>query len=225
MPGLPRILPSLRTSRATSSSIGSEYDVGARAGQIRDDLLALKGKLGPADMLRIQLDDRAVFLSPWQGLALAVLDEQELAGHPRRAEFRRLVAGWDARASVDSVGYRLVRAFHERTRQAVWDMLLTGLGIPPEKENYAPDQFEGSLWHLVTEQPMHLLSANYPGWTEFLKAQLDATIDDLDATLSAAHSLHLGQAQARCASGTRSPAHCRGSLRIPRHAHARAARG
>jgi penicillin G amidase len=162
-------------------TLGSEYDVGARAGQIRDDLLALKGNLKPADMLRIQLDDRALFLAPWQVLALSVLDEQELAGHPRRAEFRRLVAGWDARASVDSVGYRLVRAFHERTRQAVWDMLLTGLGIPPEKENYAPEQFEGSLWRILTEQPLHLLSANYPGWTEFLKAQMNATIDDLDA--------------------------------------------
>jgi penicillin amidase len=130
-------------------------------------------------MLRIQLDDRALFLGRWQGLALAVLDEHSLEGHPQRAQYRRLVAGWNARASVDAVGYRLVRAFHERTQQAVWDMVLQGLGIPADEENYPPAQFEGPLWQLVTSQPLHLLASNYVDWPQFLRAQLDATIEDL----------------------------------------------
>ena len=49
------------------------YDLGARAQQIRDDLLATE-KATEADMLRIQLDDRAVFLAPWQKLLLDTLD-------------------------------------------------------------------------------------------------------------------------------------------------------
>ncbi len=42
------------------------YALGARAHQIRDDLMALE-KATPKDLLAIQLDDRAVFLTPLAG--------------------------------------------------------------------------------------------------------------------------------------------------------------
>ncbi len=161
------------------ATLGAEYDLGARASQIRDDLLSLNGHITPADMLRVQLDDRALFLGRWQGLALSVLDAQDLQGHPQRAQFRHLVASWNARASVDSVGYRLVRAFHEQTQQAVWDMVLAGLGVPADEQNYPPSQFEGPLWQLVTTQPLHMLASNYPSWPQFLRVQLDATLAEL----------------------------------------------
>jgi penicillin amidase len=161
------------------ASLGSEYDLGARAGQIRDDLLALKGDVKPADMLRIQLDDRAVFLSRWQQLLLRILDEQNLQGQPQRAEFRRLIADWNARASTDSVGYRLVRAYHEHVQAAVWDSILAALALPADEESWAPAQFEGPLWELVTAQPLHMLAQPYASWDEFLRAQVDATLVDL----------------------------------------------
>ena len=164
------------------ATLGAEYDLGARAGQIRDDLLALQGNVTPADMLRIQLDDRAVFLARWRTLLLGVLDTEALRDHPRRAQVRQLIASWNARASVDSVGYRLVRAYHDRTQQAVWDMLLAGLHLPAEQEAAPPAQFEGPLWQLVTAQPLHLLAKTYPGWPEFLRAQVDATIAELGAS-------------------------------------------
>ena len=164
------------------ATLGAEYDLGARAGQIRDDLLALQGKVTPADMLRIQLDDRAVFLARWRTLLLGVLDTEALRDHPRRAQVRQLIASWNARASVDSVGYRLVRAYHDRTQQAVWDMLLAGLHLPAEQDAAPPAQFEGALWQLVTAQPLHLLAKTYPGWPEFLRAQVDATIAELGAS-------------------------------------------
>jgi penicillin amidase len=164
------------------ATLGAEYNLGARAGQIRDDLLVLKGNITPADMLRIQLDDRALFLSRWRALALSVLDEQSLKGHPQRAEFRRLVDGWKAQASIDSVGYRLVRGFHEITRQAAWNMLLTGLQVPGDADRIPPDQFEGALWQMVTERPMHLLARDYADWPEFLRAQVDATLAALQQT-------------------------------------------
>jgi penicillin G amidase len=162
--------------------LGAQYDLGARAGQIRDDLLALQGNLTPADMLRIQLDDRAVFLARWRTLLLGVLDSDALRDHPRRAEARRLIASWDARASVESVGYRLVRAYHDRTQQAVWDMMLAGLRLAAEQGTAPPGQFEGPLWQLVTGQPLHLLAKTYGGWPEFLRAQVDDTIADLGAS-------------------------------------------
>ena len=171
----------LRLIGGDVAALGAQYDLGARAGQIRDDLLALQGNITPADMLRIQLDDRAVFLARWRTLLLSVLDEEALHDHPRRAELRQLIEGWNARASVDSVGYRLVRAYHERTRQAVWDMLLAGLGLEEEQGAAPPAQFEGPLWQLVSAQPLHLLAKSYPGWPQFLRAQVDATIAELGA--------------------------------------------
>ncbi|MBV8341145.1 MAG: penicillin acylase family protein [Gammaproteobacteria bacterium] len=161
------------------ATLGAEYDLGARAGQIRDDLLALKGKVTPRDMLNIQLDDRALFLARWRTLLLDVLDAPALAGDARRTQFRRLVAAGAAEAAVDSVGYRLVRSFRDHTQQAVWDMLLAGLGVPAADAFRPPAQFEGPLWRLLTERPLHLLARRYRDWPEFLRAQVDATLADL----------------------------------------------
>jgi penicillin G amidase len=164
------------------TSLGAEYNLGARAGQIRDDLTALVPRVTPEDMLRIQLDDRAVFLGRWQKLLLTLLDTQALQGHPRRAEFRGLIGHWNAQASVDSVGYRLVRAYHARVQQAAWAMLLAALHVPNDDASWPPEQFEGPLWQLVTTQPLHLLAKDYAGWPEFLRAQVDATIAELAAS-------------------------------------------
>ena len=163
------------------AALGSQYDLGARAGQIRDDLMALKGNVTPADMLRIQLDDRARFLARWRELLLGALDPDSLAGHPQRAQFRGLVEAWNARASVDAVGYRLVRAYHDRTQDAVWNMLLDGLGVPAADRFEPPAQFEGPLWRLVNAESASLnwLSSRYPDWRALLLAQVDATIAEL----------------------------------------------
>ncbi len=163
-----------------AAQIGADYDLGARARQIRDDLLAIQGRATAADMLRVQLDDRAMFLTRWRRLLLGMLDDESLAGHPGRADFRRLVLDWNARASVDSVGYRLVRAFRDRTEEAVWQMLLGALGIAPDEP--APSQFEPALWRLVNERPLHMLAAQYASWRQFLLAQLDATLVQLRRT-------------------------------------------
>jgi len=172
----------LRLIGGDTAALGAEYDLGARAGQIRDGLLALPGPVTPADMLHIQLDDRALFLGRWRTLLLELLDAPSLEDQPQRAAFRGLIEHWDARAGVDSVGYRLLRAWRDRTEQAVWQMLLTALQVPPDDGHLPPAQFEGPLWQLVTTQPLHLLAKRYPGWPEFLRAQVDATIAELDTS-------------------------------------------
>ncbi len=161
------------------AELGSQYDLGARAGQIRDDLLALASPARPADMLAIQRDDRAVFLARWRELLLGVLDAQALAGHPQRAQFRALIEHWDAHAAVDSTGYRLVRSYHDRVQQSVWDSILTALQVPGEEDSEVPAQFEGPLWQLISERPAHMLARDYASWPQFLVAQVDATLADL----------------------------------------------
>jgi penicillin amidase len=164
---------------ADVAALGAEYDLGARAAQIRDSLLALKGGATPADMLRIQLDDRALFLARWRTLLLGLLDAPSLQGQPQRAQFRQLIASWQPAAQVDSVGYRLVRAYHDRTLQAVWSMLLEAVNVPQDENSWAPAQFEGPLWTLVSEQPLHLLAKRYPSWPAFLRQQVDETLTEL----------------------------------------------
>ena len=55
-----------------------DYDRGCRAGMIRDRLRALD-RATEADMLAIQLDDRAVFLDRWRKLLLDVLSPEAVA--------------------------------------------------------------------------------------------------------------------------------------------------
>jgi penicillin amidase len=169
-----------RVLGADEAGSGAGYELGARARQIRDDLLALGDRATPADMLRIQLDDRALFLDRWRRLLLATLDEEALKNAPRRAELRRWAEGWDGRAATGSVGYRIVREFRLRIQQATWRMLLSALGAESASDG-PPPQFEGPLWRMVTEQPEHLLAASQPAWRDFLLAQADATATALRA--------------------------------------------
>jgi penicillin amidase len=154
------------------------YDFGARARQIRDDLLDID-RFAPEDMLTVQLDDRAVFLSPWRELLLDTLTDAAVEDNERRAEFRQLVEEWVPRASTDSVGYRLVRGFRSEVRNRVFTMLMQPVldTYGEETELRISNQFEGPLWSLVTERPAHLLSDNYANWDELLVVSVDTMTD------------------------------------------------
>jgi penicillin amidase len=189
----PRVVdpPSGRIWTANARVVGGEklakvgvggYDLGARQGQIRDDLLGTE-KAREEDMLRIQLDDRALLLARWQDLVLRVLTPDGVAQDPRRAEARRLIEAWGGHASIDSVGYRIVRAFRESVRGLVLDPLLAPARARDEKllpPGTAPNpRWEGPVWALVTERPPHLLDPRFPSWDALLLAALDESVLEL----------------------------------------------
>jgi penicillin amidase len=154
------------------------YDLGARARQIRDGLFGI-ARFSPADMLGVQLDDRAVFMSRWRELLLETLGDEAVGARQGREAYRQLVEAWLPRASVDSVGYRLVRRFRSEVRNRVFTMLMQ-----PVLETYGENtelrisqQFEGPLWSLVTQRPSHLLTDNYPSWDDLLVQAVDSNID------------------------------------------------
>ena len=170
---------------------GMSYDSGARVRQIRDDLLGLKNPATPMDMLNIQLDDRGLFLTRWQRLLLATLDEDALKNSPQRIEMRRYVSVWGGRADPNSVGYRIVREFRDKTRQASWQMITSALKVA---EGSRPNSlFEGSLWRLVTEQPMHWLSRDYLDWRAFILTQVDQLADELNKSCGSLSRCRWGQ--------------------------------
>jgi len=97
----PRVVnpPSGRLWSANNRVVGGEkldivgdggFALGARARQIRDDLMD-SDSFDEMDLLAIQLDDRAVFLGRWQELLLEVLSDEVIAGDPGRAELREHV--------------------------------------------------------------------------------------------------------------------------------------
>jgi penicillin G amidase len=153
------------------------YDIGARARQIRDDLVGLTHPATEADMLEIQLDARALFVGRWRDLALALLDENAMRDSPTRREFRALVSDWKPEASPDSVGYRLVRELRGEILDSLWRSLVAGL-LGEKTEIKRPSQFEAAGWRLANERPVAVAP---PGgdWRAFLLARVDAAIATL----------------------------------------------
>ena len=154
------------------------YDFGARARQIRDGLFA-RDTFTPQDMLALQYDDRALFLGRWRDLLVELLDDKAVANDAQFAEYRELVEDWLPRAAPESTGYRLVRAFRLEVENRVFHALMA-----PARAAYGEDvslrrsnQFEGPLWQLVTEQPLHLLPRDYASWDELMLAAVRQNID------------------------------------------------
>jgi penicillin amidase len=150
------------------------YALGARAKQIRDSLLALDGAT-EADMLAIQLDDRALFLARWRRFLLHALSADVVAGNARRAELVRIVQAAGQRAVIDDAGYRLVRAFRRELAGRVFAAIVNGCGgLDVSGSATGPRQWEGALWRMLEERPLHLLDPRYRSWQELILAAADA---------------------------------------------------
>jgi penicillin G amidase len=153
------------------------YALGARQQQIRDRLLA-KDVFTEQDLLAIQLDDRALLLGRWHAL-LRGLGAGDAA--PALGALAEASGDWTGRASIDSTGYRLVRAW----RAAVLSRIADGLVAPGRvalAEDFAmPDlpQLEGVAWPLVTQRPPHLLSRRYGDWDALFEDAAREVRDEL----------------------------------------------
>ena len=155
------------------------YDIGARAGQIRDDLRS-QDHFGPEDMLAIQLDDRALFLARWKDLL--VLELSRAPKSELRAKIEKALGDWNGRASIDSVAYRVVKAW----RGEVMDTVLDGFAAKAREK--FPDfalptlpQAEHAVWQLVSEHPPNLLPPGYADWDALLIACIDRAAAKLDS--------------------------------------------
>jgi penicillin G amidase len=153
------------------------YDLGARARQIRDDLKAVD-KAKESDMLKIQLDDRALFLVRWQKLLLDTLTSEAIKADPRRGELKKLVENWGGHASIDSVGFRAVRAFRLHLITELSDVLVSPCKKYDKNFSIAGlDRTEGPVWRLVSERPAHLIDPRFKDWNSLLLAAADDVID------------------------------------------------
>jgi penicillin amidase len=152
-----------------------DYDRGCRAGMIRDGLRALD-QATEADMLSIQLDDRAVFLERWRNLLLDLLRPEVVSHDRRRLELKTLLENWSGRASVDSADYRLVWEIRLRIVRAALSPLTARCRQADPRFRLAGLECEAPLWALVTKRPAHLLDPIYHDWDSLLLAMVDATL-------------------------------------------------
>lgn len=154
------------------------YEISARAAQIRDDLTALT-RATPRELLAVQLDDHARFLGRWQQLLVSTLTPAVVAGNKPLAELGELAAHWEARAAVDSAGYRLVRAFRNKVADLVLGPIFAPCVERDEDFNWRRFRYEEPLWALLQQQPFHLLNPKYSRWNDLLVAAAEAVLSDL----------------------------------------------
>jgi penicillin amidase len=152
------------------------HDLGARAQQIRDDLRT-RSSFTPGNLLDIQLDNRAVLLTRWQRLL-----QDTLAGSrdPALRQLRDLTAQWRGRAAVDSVDYRLVRAFRDQVHTAV--LAPFAARVQQRYADFRWPEFshpEAAVWALVRDRPANLLDPRYKDWDALLLAAARKVVDEL----------------------------------------------
>ncbi len=153
------------------------YAFGARARQIRNDLFA-RESFTERDLLAIQLDDRAVFQTSWHTL---LRDTAARAKTPALIQLAEASKRWEGRASVDSVSYRIVRAW----RMAVHARVAEGLTAPAHAKlgqdfkMPAFQQLEGVVWPLLAQRPPHLLSRKFTSWDALLEDAAKEVRDEL----------------------------------------------
>src|SRR5690606_34828611 len=98
------------------------YALGARQQQIRDRLFA-RGRFDEADLLDLQLDDRALFMERWWMLLREVLEAPAVADDDLLRALSDASAVWNGRAAVDSASYRMARAFRLQVHEVLLERL------------------------------------------------------------------------------------------------------
>ena len=155
------------------------YALGARAQQIRDNLLA-KNKFNEQDLLTIALDDRALFLTRWQQFLLTqVLTDKAIKNNPLFTQAKTLLlAQQPLNASIDSVAYRLVKNFRLNVRDSIFSQLNTSLKNLDKHYQFSAirHQIETPLWQLVSQQPDNFLLRPEASWQALFEKALTKTL-------------------------------------------------
>jgi penicillin G amidase len=151
----------------------------ARAAQIRDDIHTLEHAT-PRDLLRVQLDDHALFLTPWHQLLLDTLTSKTIAEKKIRGDLRGFAEKWEGSASVNAVSYPIVRMFRLAVYARVFDPIFHACLEDNPNMQWATLHLEDAVWKILHEKPAHLLDPQYASWDALLVAAVDDTILELD---------------------------------------------
>jgi penicillin amidase len=162
-------------------------DLGARQSQLRAGVAALGPGVDEAAVYAALLDDKALYLAPWRDRALQALAAPaapgDAAAHPKRAEFRRLLEStWSGRASVDSVAYRLTRAFVGSLYARLFGHVDEAMRAADKGAGFAraTPRWPAVIARLLTEQPAAWLPKGSASWQAVQLAAIDDAIADIE---------------------------------------------
>ncbi len=147
------------------------YDLGARQAQIRDQLMA-KQRFTEADLLAVQLDDRALFIDSWWQRLRAELEAAQAV--PELAALEAATRERPERASIDSVSYRAARGFRTLLVEAFSQRLFA-----PARDALGEDFVEPKLSQLEAVLQAYLAlpaDALPPGWPSPAELQREAAL-------------------------------------------------
>jgi penicillin amidase len=117
-----------------------------------------------------------LFLERWHDLLSEVLEMRIAAGDHRHDEARDVLKSWSGHANPTDAAYRLVHAFRAQLQARVYFMLIgPARRLAPDFAFEIPSAFEGPLWRLVRQRPVHLLAAKYADWDALLLEALVAS--------------------------------------------------
>ncbi|MEI5640140.1 MULTISPECIES: penicillin acylase family protein [unclassified Pseudoalteromonas] len=146
------------------------YALGARAVQIRDVLTA-KHSFSEQDFYDLQLDNRALFLTPWQQQLKTLLASQDTA---RFQEDLNALNNWQGCACPDSVGYTLVKYYRNSLIEHIFAPLEQALVEQQLSLARIKRYLEPALWQILEQQPTSWLGDN-DDWSQLqLRAYQDA---------------------------------------------------
>ena len=118
-----------------------------------------------------------MLLTRWQQLLHATLAGSR---DPALQQLNQLTTPWHDRAAVDSVDYRLVRAFRSQVTEAVLAPF-----VAQARQRYGdfawPNQnsAEAAVWMLTQAQPAYLLDPRYKNWHALLLDAARKVVDTL----------------------------------------------
>ena len=157
------------------------FDLGARAGQIRDRLREQKS-FDEKKLYAIQLDNESRFLKRWSALAQTAATAKP---NDKTNAIAKELSAWKGHADTEQTGHRIVRAFRQQVIDQLWKSWLAAAqrGHPGPgntgKQDSPDGRFEYAAWAAIEARAIHLLPLPFPTWDDFLAAQLANVFDDL----------------------------------------------
>jgi len=161
------------------------YAFGDRARAIRD-LLRSKESFDERDLLAIQLDDHTPILHFWRDHLLGLLRARDQ--DPSNAAMIKELEAWTGRASVDSIGYRLIRTYRAAMIDRIYGSYTATMAArndPEKKSRWVGRNAESAVRRLMLEQPAGIIPPNYKTWGDIF----DGALADLRADVDKAGGL------------------------------------
>jgi penicillin G amidase len=162
----------------------------ARARQIRDRLFA-QDVFDEASMLAIQLDHEAIYMRYWQQLLLEIAASHS---QPLSATCIAAVEQWNGKASIDSVGYRVVSEFRQTVSNNLFGFQAVAAGRPAPPDSLADKlqlqagwvalNYDDIAHDLLDARPLHWLPARFDSWEDLLSQAARTTEQRLTSAQS-----------------------------------------